>query len=295
MPLQSALDLPDRSTCTCSCFDNRYKQGNPSLGLYPNYKTLYFNFDERISTILAWCVVCFVVAGAGCRTILAHMISGERHAYWALSLIVLSIYPLFYNFWSIFNYVNEGSSRMIKTQLFYGVTDMIVGAIAVSHLDAQKQQPHPVAYLMIIVISLVHIISNLSFLGANANPKLGLVIMWYSDVLTLVIGAFRIFIMARKGETVLRISSLWKSPREALEFILRRGERGAGKESERGEERGSEKNLADEDDIDDHKEKTLQKVYCVKDLLGDILRVIVLSIFGILFIRNACLWSRDEC
>ena len=64
---------------------------------------------------------------------------------------------------------------------------------------------------------------------------------------------------------------------------------------ERGEERGSEKNLADEDNIDDHKEKTLQKVYCVKDLLGDILRVIVLSIFGILFIRNACLWSGDEC
>lgn len=43
MPLQSLLDLPDRSSCTCSCFDNRFKQGNPSLGLYKAYKSFYFN------------------------------------------------------------------------------------------------------------------------------------------------------------------------------------------------------------------------------------------------------------
>lgn len=284
MPLQSLLDLPDRSSCTCSCFDNRFKQGNPSLGLYKAYKSFYFNFDERIWSIVVWCVVCFVISSAAVQTIYAQFFSGKRCALWAVGLVVLSIYPLFYTWWAVVNYLNEGSSRMIGTQFFYGLTDTLgVLAVALSHLDA-KRQPHTLSLWITVSVSTTHILSNLSFFGANASPRFGLLLMWISDVLTLAIVLFKLCQILVKQEEMFRVETLWTNTIEALEFL-------GGDESIEEEEEEVEK--------DENKNKRgklkLQRVYSKEAFLFDALYCGLSIAVGVLYIRSACLWNSKEC
>jgi hypothetical protein len=128
MPPRASRAPVDRQTCTCDCWDTRFKAEHGFGG----YKTLYFSFDERLPYLAAWTALCAALAASALRTI-ARALAARPWAAWLdpwLAIAALQAYPAHYAFWSIFNYLNEGSTIMLYTQLWFSATDSIVAAAA---------------------------------------------------------------------------------------------------------------------------------------------------------------------
>ena len=183
MPPRAPPVPVDRATCDCSCWDTRFKAEHGHAG----YKTLYFSFDERLPYLVSWAALCAALAASAIRTIVRGLASRPLRDWldpW-LPIALLQVYPAHYSWWCIFNYLNEGSTRMLYTQLFYSVTDGVVACTAAYALRHGSVAP-PAAWAA-SAASLVHVLANLSFLGSNAHPRLGLVLMWWSDCITLAL------------------------------------------------------------------------------------------------------------
>lgn len=154
---------------------------------HAGYKTLYFSFDERLPYLVSWTALCAALAASAIRTIVRGLASRPMRDWldpW-LAIALLQVYPAHYSWWCIFNYLNEGSTRMLYTQLFYAVTDGVVACTAAYALRHGSVAP-PAAWAA-SAASLAHVLANLSFLGSNAHPRLGLVLMWWSDCITLAL------------------------------------------------------------------------------------------------------------
>jgi hypothetical protein len=304
MPLQTLSDLPNRETCTCSCFDNRFKQGNPSLGPFLYYKSLYFNFDERLSTIIIWTVTCIVIASTAIRSMyLTILNNGWNFSFWAIVITILQFYPFHYTWWSIFNYLNEGSVRMIYTQLFYGITDLLIGAISINCIDA-RLEPHPFCLYLIVLFSAVHCTSNLSILGSNKTPRFGLLIMWYSDIISFIVSIVVVYRIAIFKTVCLRLDSFWKYPKEVLDYLRKIKEQ---QQEQELEEEIFRKNIdcIEKEDKDKRKEEekeeeiTIRKglvySFTIEHFWTSNLVCLGLVFILVFLIRNACLWSPTEC
>lgn len=298
MPLQTLSDLPNRDTCTCSCFDNRFKQGNPSLGPYLHYKSFYFNFDERISTIILWTVTCIVIASTAIRTIYLTIINNKWNlSFWAIVITTLQFYPFHYTFWSIFNYLNEGSIRMIHTQLFYGITDLLVGAISINCIDT-KLEPHPFCLYVIVLFSAVHILSNLSLLGSNETPRFGLLVMWYSDIVTFIISIVLVYRLAIFKTVCLRIDSFWKYPKEVLDYLDEKKRQVKEQQQELEEVFRKDIDYIEKDkekEVEISIRKRLSYIFTLEHFWINCLVCLGFVFILVYLVRNACLWSPQEC
>ena len=208
MPPSDAHRVVDRGSCDCSCWDQRFKQGSRerSNGTW-GYKSVYFSLDERLPFLVAWSAFCAAAAVAALRAIARGFTtphSREDTGGWLARvqwgvIVLLQLYPSFYTFWAVWNYLNDGSSRMLWTQLFFGVSDAIVASTAVFAHGHGGGALHPIAMWASLAVSTLHVVSNLSVLGADAHPRFGIALMWWSDAATaaLLAGALRALIAAR--------------------------------------------------------------------------------------------------
>jgi hypothetical protein len=178
-----ALPEVNRATCDCSCWDTRFKAEHGHTG----YKTLYFSFDERLPYLVSWTALCAALAASAIRAI-SRGLAKRPLLDWLdpwLAVALLQVYPAHYSWWCIFNYLNEGSTRMLYTQLFFAVSDGVVACTAAYAL--RHGSVAPFAAWAASASSFSHVLANLSLLGSNASPRLGLVLMWWSDCLTLAL------------------------------------------------------------------------------------------------------------
>ena len=178
-----ALPVVNRASCDCTCWDTRFKAEHGHAG----YKTVYFSFDERLPYLVSWTALCAALAASAIRAIARGLASRPIRDWldpW-LAIALLQVYPAHYSFWCIWNYLNEGSTRMLYTQLFFAVSDGAVACTAAFALRHGSVAP-PAAWAA-SAASLAHVLANLSLLGSNAHPRLGLRIMWWSDCLTLAL------------------------------------------------------------------------------------------------------------
>jgi len=308
MPPQPGAPEVDRDACTCSCWDGRFKQGHVAAGRYAVYKTLYFSFDERLAGIVAWSALCLALALEAVRAAFAAAVSG-RCSRAALALLALQAYPFFYTFWACLNYLNEGSTRMLFTQLFFGASDLLVALVAAACAD-RRVRPHPGALWLIAGVSAVHVASNLSLLGANAAPRLGMTIMFYSDLLTLAGAAYALFCVAsaRAPQLILRLDALASRPSDAAAWLAAEaaaaageagGDAGAaagGSAAAAATEKPSFARLAGEaDEGEGAGARGVLYDYTSAAFARDAAATGGLALLGTLYIRNQCMWSAELC
>lgn len=76
-----------------------------------------------------------------------------------LALFLSSLYPHYYGWWGLINYINEDFYAQWKHQLFFTMTEILSTAMVV-HLCCRDNRLSPWKLLFIIVINLTHIIVN---------------------------------------------------------------------------------------------------------------------------------------
>lgn len=193
--LQNVYFSVNKQECTCDCWDGFFR-GIHSRG---GYKLFYFNYEFSIIIILFLLLFYTDLL----RQILINMLFHRQ-----LILFIPSIYSNFYGIWSIINYLNDRDyHRMLKSQIYFSVTELIAGYIFYQWLlkSNEKELPKWSIYLLGI-ISFLHIF--LAFGELNFDRLGRNFILILSDLIHLVwIGI--LFTKSPRYRPNRRMISLW--------------------------------------------------------------------------------------
>jgi hypothetical protein len=195
--LENVYFLVDKENCKCDCWDGFFR------GIYSRggYKLFYFNYEEKIIFIL--CILLFY--SELLRRTLLNMILKKQ---FILLLIIPSIYSNFYGVWAIINYINDHDyNRMLKSQIYFSVTELIASYIFYQCLVIKNKMeiPPSVIYLL-CTISFLHII--LAF-GELSIERMGRNIMLVLSDLISLSWIIIMFVKNRRSRPSMRTIYLW--------------------------------------------------------------------------------------
>ncbi|KAK7075528.1 hypothetical protein SK128_026795 [Halocaridina rubra] len=146
----------DRRGCSCSCWDTIFK------GIYERgpagYKHVYFNITSNSFKIWSVTVLAILLLYESVKKVIRLYFSGQIR----LSMLVLllaSIYPHYYSWWSYFNYWNDDFYSQWSHQLFFSFTELASTVSVVYLLDKQVSITAK-RVLIIIDIAVLHILSS---------------------------------------------------------------------------------------------------------------------------------------
>lgn len=143
----------DRDSCTCDCWDGRFKGRHGAGG----YKSVYFNLEAATVLLCAWSFVWVNALGVAMQRILLLFRAG-RLSYQALVPALLSFYPLFYGAWATWNYINDRFYTMLPSQLFFQLTELLPAYLIYQLLDRSNYKDlQPLGPLLGLAVSCVHI------------------------------------------------------------------------------------------------------------------------------------------
>lgn len=138
----------DKSSCTCACWDGFYR-GRYSRG---GYKAFYFNYEKNTIAILG-----LILLGSHLlRLFLAEFIWKRQ---WLFALLIPAVYANYYGIWNIINYLNDfDMNRMLKSQIFFSVTELAATYLFAQFLKRRNPQQIPSWWLYLLLsISFLHI------------------------------------------------------------------------------------------------------------------------------------------
>jgi hypothetical protein len=176
---QDNLDRPvDKLNCKCDCWDGFYRGVHAKHHRQTHYKAFYFNYDKQMIYIL----IVFIVYAQLLRKCLEKMlklvwneikflhlrrtksINSKSILRWPILInLIISVYTNYYGTWSIINYINDRDYRMIKSQIFFSLTELIPTLTyykVMNRFDEKMGFYKPITFSLsypILFISLVHI------------------------------------------------------------------------------------------------------------------------------------------
>ncbi|XP_047488332.1 uncharacterized protein LOC125038779 [Penaeus chinensis] len=146
----------DRKGCSCSCWDTIFK------GIYERgpsgYKHIYFNITSNTFKIWMVTVLSILLIYESVKRTLRLHFSGQLRKS-MLVLLIASVYPHYYSWWSYFNYWNDDFYRQWNHQLFFSITELI-STLAVVYLLDKNIPITARSTLIIIDIAILHIMSS---------------------------------------------------------------------------------------------------------------------------------------
>ena len=177
---QEALNNPvNPKTCTCDCWDGFFRgiHGKVSTGGF--YKMFYFNFNPITIVIL----FIFLTYAQLLKEVLTKIVKLLFHdckqsrflksfsktdkflclRYGFLINLLIAIYSNYYGIWNIINYLNDQDYRMIKSQLFFSISELIPGYLyfkCLNRFDLNSGNHNKITLQIvypILVISILHI------------------------------------------------------------------------------------------------------------------------------------------
>ena len=164
-----------------------WKQGTHVIAysiLRRPFRSIYFNFDERIELLLLWSGFYFIATSLALKAALNAVIAGR--ARWPLVLLfAVCLYPNHYGLWCTWNYLNEGFYPMLRTQLYFAVTELLIAGVIVAYVSDETPL-HPAGLWAIVSISMPHLVQN--WLD-QPRPLFGVAIMFYADVVNVAVAA----------------------------------------------------------------------------------------------------------
>ena len=145
----------NREQCQNSCWDTNFKAGYESGTA--RYKHVFFNSTWQASAM--WfltlsMVVCYYEAvGYLVRLWLGGVLR------WRMGVLFLcSVYPHYYAWWVLWNYLNDDFYTLMVDQLFYTSTELTMTAM-VLHLADTNSSSQPWKLLVIVGVALGHVLA----------------------------------------------------------------------------------------------------------------------------------------
>ncbi|KAF6255588.1 hypothetical protein COO60DRAFT_1627488 [Scenedesmus sp. NREL 46B-D3] len=147
----------DRESCTCDCWDGRFKGRHGVGASHAGYKSVYFNLEAATVLLCAWTFVWVNALGVSMQRILL-LFTAARLSYRALVPALLSFYPFFYGAWATWNYVNDRFYIMLPSQLFFQLSELVPAYLIYQLLDRSALKDlQPVGPVLGLAVSCVHI------------------------------------------------------------------------------------------------------------------------------------------
>jgi hypothetical protein len=174
----------DRSACTCDCFDGVFKAEHNHQG----YKSIYFNMDECTGFLILFSLSMILYFGFIIKRLLLSFIQRKQNSIIALCMLA-SIYPIFYSFWAIFNYVNDRLYYLLKNQIVFFITELIISFVNLQSLT-NDSIAKPQLIWCSIAFSNMHIVQSMF---DQWNTNVGVRLIFYADVISVLLLAYFLF------------------------------------------------------------------------------------------------------
>jgi hypothetical protein len=123
-------------SCECmwtACWDGKFKGNFSPHG----FKTVWFNMDAIMVFIVLDLIVYIALAIEMVKFVIAVFLSAKP-SWKALACVALLLYPNFYSFWMVFNYLNDRNWALIDNQMFFGLTEMMAMWCCVLVVDSSR-------------------------------------------------------------------------------------------------------------------------------------------------------------
>lgn len=128
-------------SCACmhqdGCWDGRFKGSFPTSG----YKSVWFNMDLGSAFIVGNILIYSSLAIEAAKALLnifltSHLLKGP------FIYFVVLVYPNYYAFWSVFNYINDRNWQLLDNQLFFSLTEGVAAWLCVWLCDPTRASTH---------------------------------------------------------------------------------------------------------------------------------------------------------
>ncbi len=120
------------------------------------YKDVYFNATP--TTFKIWIVILLGILGLyETLRYIFDMVWTKKLRFIMLAVLISALYPHYYGWWGLFNYLNEGYHGQWGHQIFFSFTEVLSTAMVV-HLCNKENRMESWKLLLILNINLMHII-----------------------------------------------------------------------------------------------------------------------------------------
>jgi len=144
-----------REQCQNSCWDTNFKAGYETGA--GSYKHVYFN-----STIQAWLMwlltLVYLLCFYECVKYLIEIFVSKSLRWRMLILFISAVYPHYYAFWAVWNYINDDFYDQMVHQMLFTCTELI-STILVLYLSDSRIQLDHWKLLIIIGIAGGHVVA----------------------------------------------------------------------------------------------------------------------------------------
>ena len=144
-----------RDHCSNSCWDTNFKAGyETGAGIY---KHVYFNTTWQAAVMWTITVVAVLALYESVKYIIKLFLI--RRLRWKFALLfVCSVYPHYYAFWAVWNYINDDFYDQMKHQFLFTSTE-VVSSIVILQLADRDVNASPDKLLVIIAIAAGHVMA----------------------------------------------------------------------------------------------------------------------------------------
>jgi hypothetical protein len=242
----------NKQSCGCDCWDGLFRGPHARSSNNTFYKAFYFNYDKQFVLIL----FVFLFYAQLLKEVLVKLIklavqkvrylylnktcfnyelatdSVTNHGdfnltytnnirYDCLFNLIICSYSNYYGIWSIINYLNDRDFRMLNSQLFFSITELLPSLIYFEYLDrfdltSKAYKPvNPSIVYAVLFISFLHIYLAMvekimwgfftsNYLDANRN-KIRDLLLILNDITSIGFCIFHL-LKINKGKKTLRKS-----------------------------------------------------------------------------------------
>jgi len=156
-PVEAGIAPINPATCgteyptNCACWDGKAK-GSYAKG---GYKSVYMNYDRSTAWLILWTLLFSNMLIKFIERCLALLFCRQLR-YQSLAVFCFCATSVFYGWGCVFNYINDREYSMLRSQIFFTLTELVPALCLALLCDARKRAPPAVLYAS-IYISLSHI------------------------------------------------------------------------------------------------------------------------------------------
>lgn len=144
----------NKARCACDCFDTVFRGRYE----YPPSSYKHFYFNATSNSLWIWMIVVLGVLALYEVVRYVFTLAWEGRIRWSMVAVLTSaLYPHYYGWWGLINYLNEDFYPQWYHQIIFSLTEAASTAMVV-HLCNSRAPMTPSKLFFIIVINLQHII-----------------------------------------------------------------------------------------------------------------------------------------
>ena len=138
--------IVDRKHCDCSCWDRKYK--GPYYRMQSQYKSFWFNYDYITPIIFAWTYLYLALFHRSIHCLI-ELASNHLLRYDVAATFALTIFPNFYGYWCVVNYLNDRWHPLLNSQLFFCFSELIIAfTLLLANKKSSSSSPSSSASLL---------------------------------------------------------------------------------------------------------------------------------------------------